>query len=283
MQNESTSVVAPRNDSSSVRRALTVLDALVTPTVEGPGASLVELSVQTGLNKSTLLRLLGPLKDSGLAEQRTDGRYRVGVGAVRLGGAYLSGFDLREAAKPILERLALETGETIHLLVYSQGEMTYIEKIAGPSSIQMASRVGDRVPAYCTASGKVFLAYLPPSNAEEVIAAGMPPRTPNTITDRESLLSELALIRQQGYGVDDIENEPDIRCVSTPVFDHNGDIVAAVSTSGPAARVQGDLVGELALLLRAGADELSQQMGMPQPPRKRTTTTDPTKGIKEFI
>lgn len=253
-----------RNQSSSLRRALSILEALTEPTSDQSGLSLSQLASSIALNKSTLLRLLDPLLESRLAEHGPDGRYRLGVGAVTLGGAYLAGLDLRRQARPILERLARETGETIHLLVYGSGEMTYIEKIAGPSAIQMASRVGDRVPAYCTASGKVFLAHLPESHFDTAVAAGMPARTPNTITTPDALRRDLLAVRERGYGIDDIENEPDIRCVSAPVFDHNGHIVSAISTSGPATSVYGDHLIDLAKIVRHGADELSQRLGAPQ-------------------
>ncbi|MET3922506.1 IclR family transcriptional regulator [Arthrobacter sp. UYEF20] len=266
MQNiEDEALPVKRNDSSSLRKALGILGALTGPTASGHGASLSELSLVLGMNKSTLLRLLEPLRDVQLVEQNRDGRYRLGVMAVTLGGAYLSGLDLREQARPILERLAAKTGETVHLLVYGEGQVTYIEKIAGPSSIQMASRVGDRAPAYCTASGKTFLAYLPFSEFEAVVAAGMPARTPHTITTPTRLLDELEAIREAGYAVDDIENELDIRCVSAPVFDHNGHIVAAISASGPETRIHGTIVAAVARAVRNGADDLSLRLGAPQP------------------
>ncbi len=240
-----------------------MLTALVKPTADQPGASLSELAISAALNKSTLLRILEPLLEAGLVERDEDSRYRLGVATVTLGGAYLAGLDLRRQALPILKRLARETGETVHLLVYNDGDVTYIDKIAGPSSIQMASRVGDRMPAYSTASGKVFLAHLPRAHYDAAVAAGMPARTVNTITSPEALLAELSTILEQGYAVDDIENELDIRCVSAPVFDHNGHITSTISSSGPAIRIHGTRVAELANIVRIGADELSLRLGAP--------------------
>jgi IclR family acetate operon transcriptional repressor len=261
MQNEATAAVSDRNKSSSVRRALGILQSLIEPTSNRRGASLGELAASLDMNKSTLLRLIEPLRDAQLVEQASDGRYRVGVGAVALGGAYLAGLDMRDEARPILEQLARETGETLHLLVYGQGEVSYVEKVDGPSSIQMASRIGDRVPAYCTAAGKVFLAYLPEADFEEAVAAGMPERTPNTITSREALREEVDKTRERGFGIDDIENEPDIRCVSVPVFDSSGQVAAAISISGLAARIDGIRIAELAQMLQRGARGISRRLG----------------------
>ena len=263
MQNALGSVAPPRNKSSSLRRALDILQSLIEPTSNKRGASLSEIAASTAMNKSTLLRLIEPLCDAQLVEHGSDGRYRVGIWSVTLGGAYLAGLDMRYEARRILERLALETGETLHLLLFVQGEVSYIEKITGPSSIQMASRIGDRMPAYCTASGKVFLAYLPEVNFEESVAAGMPARTPNTITSPELLQDELKKTRERGYAIDDMENEIDIRCLSVPVFGRDGQIVSAISISGLAARFDGTRITQLAHIVQRGAEELSRRLGAP--------------------
>jgi DNA-binding IclR family transcriptional regulator len=263
MQNDIDFAESTRNKSTSLRRALGILQSLIEPTKSRRGASLSELAASNDMNKSTLLRLIEPLRDAQLVEQGLDGRYHVGVGAVTLGGAYLSGLDMRDEARPILERLARATGETLHLLVYVRGEVSYIEKVAGPSSIQMASRIGDRMPAYCTASGKVFLAYLPQVQFEATVAAGMPARTPNTITSRELLRQELTRTRERGFAIDNIENEPDIRCISLPVFGRDGQIAAAMSVSAPAERVDGKRIAELVHILADGARQLSTRLGAP--------------------
>lgn len=274
VQNALAPAKSGRNRSSSLRRALGILQSLIEPSSNGRGVSLSELAASMDMNKSTLLRLIEPLRDAQLVEQAPDGRYRVGIGAVTLGGAYLARLDMRGETRPILEQLAVETGETLHLLVYVQGEVSYVEKIDGPSSIQMASRIGDRVPAYCTASGKVFLAYLPDAHFEQAVAKGMPVRTPNTITSRELLREELERTRERGFGIDNIENEPDIRCVSVPVFDNAGQIAAAISISGLASRIHGPRITELAQILQRGAEKLSRRLGapitIPAPPMEET-------------
>jgi DNA-binding IclR family transcriptional regulator len=263
LQNVAREAEAARNKSSSLRRALGILQSLIEPTSTRQGASLSELATSTGMNKSTLLRLIEPLRDAQLVDHGPDGRYRVGVGAVSLGGAYLAGLDMREEARPILEQLARDTGETLHLLIYVEGEVRYVEKIDGPSSIRMASRIGDRMPAYCTASGKVFLAYLPEEHFEAAVAAGMPARTPNTITSSDLLREDLKKTRKRGFAIDDIENELDIRCLSVPVFDRTGQVAAAMSISGLAARIHGARITELANIVQRGAEQLSLRLGAP--------------------
>jgi DNA-binding IclR family transcriptional regulator len=131
----------------------------------------------------------------------------------------------------------------------------------------MHSRIGSRQPAYCTATGKAFLAHATDDVVEKVIAAGLPPRTPDTITSAERLRAELLLIRERGYAIDDVENEQDIRCVAAPVYDHSGAVTTAVSVSGTATRVTRDRVPELGALLTAATRAITESLGGTAPPR----------------
>src|SRR3954465_3287114 len=150
-----------RNRSGSLRRALGILEALVEPSAEGRMLSLSELAKASGLNKATLLRLSEPLQEAGLVGRDGQGDFGLGVGALRLGEAYLAGVDLRGAARPILEELVAESGETAHLVVFDEPYVVYVDKVDSPSTVRMHSRVGGRMPLYCTAAGKAMLAWLP--------------------------------------------------------------------------------------------------------------------------
>ncbi len=250
---------APRNNSSSLRRALSILD-LVARQDGGTGITLTELASGVGVSKSTVLRLLAPLLETSLVQQRSDGGYAIGVGAVTLGSAYLNNLDLRSVAQPVLARLAAESKETVHLLVYNEAQVVYVDKISGSSTIQMASRVGDRADVHSTASGKALLAHLPATEFDRVVAAGLPAHTQRTLVTAEQLAGDLRLVRERGFSLDDVENEEGIRCVAAPVFDHNSAVVAAVSVSGPAERV-GARLDELTELIVSGATLISEQLG----------------------
>ena len=256
---------SPRNNSSSVRRALAILDVLATWN-GGQGATLSDLAAQVDSSKSTILRLLVPLLETSLVLQRRDGSYAIGVGAVSLGSAYLNNLDLRAVAQPVLAQLAAVSMETVHLMVYSDGQVVYVDKISGSSPIQMASRVGDRAAVHSTASGKAILAHLPAEEFDRVVAAGLPRHTPRTLVSADQLAEDLVNIRVRGYSFDDIENEEGIRCIASPVFDHTDAVVAAVSVSGPAERI-GDRMEELARLILSAANKISEQLGA----RKSTT------------
>jgi DNA-binding IclR family transcriptional regulator len=224
------------------------------------GYSLTELATAVEASKSTVLRLLSPLLEARLVEQRSDGSYAIGVGAVTLGSAYLRDLDLRAVAQPVLARLAYDANETAHLVVYSEGQVVYVDKQAGPSPIQMASRVGDRADVHSTGAGKAILAHLPDRDFRRVVASGLPAHTPSTLITSDDLAADLSGVRARGFSVDDVENEHGIRCVAAPVFDHNEKVVAAISLAGPADRIKANL-DDLANLVVAGANEISGHLG----------------------
>jgi DNA-binding IclR family transcriptional regulator len=260
VQNED-AVPAERNRSGSLRRALAILEALIEPSARGSGLSLTELAAATGLNKATLLRLSEPLVETSLVSRDGRGRFALGVGALRLGEAYLAGVDLRGAARPVLEELAAETGETAHLVVFDEPYVVYLDKVDSPSAVRMHSRIGGRMPLYCTAAGKAMLAWLPDEVVERVLALPTPGRTPSTLTSAAAVRKDLQLIRERGWSLDDVENEPEIRCVGAAVFDRSGAVVAACSLSGPDQRITPARARELGPRIRAAADAIGRRLG----------------------
>jgi len=138
-----------------------------------------------------------------------------------------------------------------------------VDKIESPSTVRMHSRIGARQAAHCTGVGKAYLAYAPPDVVRAVVDAGLARRTPRTLTSARALQAELREIRRRGYAVDDMENEPDLRCVAAPVFDHAGTAVGAVSISGPATRVTLRRTRDLGSLAREAAREVSARIGAP--------------------
>ncbi|MGA5699733.1 IclR family transcriptional regulator [Peterkaempfera bronchialis] len=252
---------AARNNSASLRRALAILlhlggdDAV-------RGATLSELASGLSMNKSTLLRLLAPLCEVRLVEQDADtGRYRLGWRTAQLGQTYLERLDLRDTAHDVLEQLTANTGETTYLVIADLPEVVYLDKVDSLQPVRMYSRIGSRQSAHCTGVGKALLAHADADAVNAVIAHGLPQRTPRTHTTEAALRADLAVIRRRGYAVDDIENEPDIRCVAAPVFDHAGAAACAVSVSGPAGRVTAERVPELGALVAAAAEEISRRLG----------------------
>ncbi|MGY0234331.1 IclR family transcriptional regulator [Longispora urticae] len=251
-----------RNQSSSLRRALAVLSHVREHAGVGRGVSLTELAEALDLSKSTVLRLATPLLEASLlARDRDTGAFRLGHGALVLGQAYLSTLDLRAIASEEAHRLMREVRETVHLCVYDAPNVVYIDKVENQTNLRMASRVGSRMPAYCTAVGKAILAWLPDEAMTPVVAAGMPPLTPHTITDPAALRAELVKIRTRGYAVDDRENEQEVRCVAAPIFDHSNMVIAAMSVSGLTSRITPTRARELGATVTAACLRISRGLG----------------------
>lgn len=251
-----------RNQSSSLRRALAVLAYVREHAGSGRGVPLGKLAEALGLNKSTVLRLAGPLLDEHLLDRdRETGWFRLGHGALRLGQAYLSTLDLRGVAVDHLRRLQQEVRETVHLTVWEGPDIVYVDKVENETNVRMASRVGSRAPAYCTASGKAMLAWLPEEAVQQVVAAGMRPVTAWTISDESQLRADLARIRARGYSVDDRENEPEVRCVAAPIFDHTGEVAAALSVSGLTSRMTAARVRTLGSVVAQVGMRISRELG----------------------
>ncbi|WP_328807688.1 IclR family transcriptional regulator [Nonomuraea antri] len=249
--------MSDRNQSASLRRALVVLDHVR----DHSGLTLTQLAEAVGLPKSTVLRLTAPLIDARLLERdRKSGAYRLGHGTLRLGQAYLATLDLRAVAAEESHRLMSEVRETVHLVVYDPPHVVYIDKVENQTNVRMASRIGSRGPMHCTAVGKAILAWQPEDALTEL---DLEPRTKHTIVDLDRLRAELAGIRRRGYSVDDRENEPEVRCVGAPIFNHNDAVIAAISVSGLTSRITATRVRELGPLVAGAAARISRKLGSP--------------------
>jgi len=224
-----------------------------------------DLCKRLDLSQSTVFRLLSTMVDREFIEvNRETGKYKLGISCLKLGSNYLSGNDLRQLSLPYLEKLRDKTEETVHLAVFNEIEVVYIEKLPGlyPIGI-MASRVGSVCPAYCTGVGKTILAFLPKQEISKYFQhIKLEKRTDNTITEISKLISELEEIRNKGYAIDKEENEQNVSCIAAPIFDHKG-IVASISISGPINRIMPKGLLNLSIVkdVVKTASEVSKHMG----------------------
>jgi len=241
-------------------RAVAILNALATARQD---PSLAELSVLLNLHKSTVHRLLMILEGYRIVERDSKtGRYHLGLRLFELGAVAVGTFSIRERARTYLEHLVYEVNETVHLCVLDSGEVLYLDKIEPSRSVRMASRVGRRNPAHCTAVGKAMLAYLPERDVDEILRRFPPQRlTPRTITTPLELKSELSQIRERGYSIDNEEVEEGVRCVAAAVLDHSGKPLAAISVSAPAFRLTLEKVAVVAPSVCRAANALSEESG----------------------
>lgn len=254
--------VPARNASLSVRRALALLDQVARCSRGATGGcTLTELAAALDLDKSTVLRLSGPLLDVDLVHRDATGRYLLGHHTLRLGQDYLQGLDLCSVATPHLARLLERTGSTCHLVVREGMDVVYVAKKENTTVVRMASRIGHRLPLSCTAVGKAILAASSRELTEAVVAAGLRPMTSRTLVDPDALRADVEATRRRGYAVDDGENEPAVRCVAAPVFDHQEQVAGALSVSSLASHTPAARVRELGRIVRSVADAVSVDMG----------------------
>jgi IclR family KDG regulon transcriptional repressor len=184
----------------------------------------------------------------------------LGIRVVELGLGALRGPDLRRAAFPYMQQLVERFDETCDLGVFDRGMVLYVEVVHSKHSLTIAARVGRRLPAYCTASGRVFLAFLPPAVVEPLLSEPLMPCTEKTTTSLSRLREELEATRQRGYATDDEEFEAGIRAVSAPIRDIGGNVIAALSMPGPLNRMPPERTREIADALLEACDAISARV-----------------------
>ena len=217
----------------SITRAISILRCFTDKQELG----LTEISIMVGLHKSTTAGIINTLKDEALLVQNQEnGKLRLGIELFCL--AVNAKMELGELVMPYLDQLLQETEETVNLAVRDGVHIVYIEKKESPHSMRICTSVGKRLPLYCTAIGKAILAFMSEAERETVLnELTFYPFTGKTITDRRTLLEMLDSIRAEGVSYDFEELENGLVCVAAPIFDKNGQPVAAVSVSGPSIRM----------------------------------------------
>jgi len=198
-----------------------------------------ELARHLGLDRSTTYRILLSLEQEGLVEKdEKTGAYSLGLAAFEIGNAYLRQMDLIKVSKPMMDDLALKAQETVHLAVLSDTEIVYVDKVDSPRTLGVMSKIGQRGPVYCTALGKTLLAFQPEDEQSRIIQKiRLTPLTPRTITSKQKLVEELGRIRKQGYALDRREIEEEVECIGAPIRNHLGNVIAALSISGPQRKI----------------------------------------------
>lgn len=220
----------------SVENALNLMEVLAE---EDSELGVSELSRKLGLGKSTTHRLLMTLESRGFIEQnQTTGKYKLGIKIMQISASVMRQFNIIKICKPYLQDLSHLTGEAAHLCLYSNGEIIFVDKINGKNSSKMQSIIGATKPAYTTAAGKALLAELPPLKIEEYLRKTIfKAYTPYTIIEKEKIKEELTIIRKQGYSEDRQECEEGLVCYAAPIKNHFDEVIAAISVSGAASRM----------------------------------------------
>ncbi|WFE20403.1 IclR family transcriptional regulator [Solwaraspora sp. WMMD937] len=257
------SVTDPGRESGTqaLDRALAVLLAFRRDT---PERKVSDVSRELGLHKSTASRLFRALADAGFLQRNEEtGAYRLGVTVFDLGARFLAGLDMHAIARPLLHQLAEEQGESVNLAIRDGLDAISIDLVTGSHSLQLVSRLGRRIPLWCSAAGKTLLIDMDDDQVRELLAdAAWTRLTRRTITDIDVFLADLAGVRERGWALNDEESEDGLRVVGAPVRDRLGAVTASISVSGPIFRLDSQQrVATLAAAAVRTADELSRQLG----------------------
>ncbi|HEY7891330.1 MAG TPA: IclR family transcriptional regulator [Solirubrobacteraceae bacterium] len=250
--------------SQSLERGLAILSCF---SAERPVRGIADLADELGMSRSTTHRYVVTLVALGYLEQDAQRKYRLGLRVTDLGMSALNSMSLREHAHPYLEELRRETNFTVNLAILDGVEVLYVDRVrgsrAGQHKIDFDLHVGSRLPAWCTAMGKLLLAYLP--DEEQRVLVGqmkLARRGPNTIISKKALRAELESVREEGLAIDDEELAPDIQAIAAPVRSSAGEVIAAINLAAAKNMITIDeLVVSLSPHLIATAARISARLG----------------------
>ena len=262
----------PRYNITALQRGLRLLQLFS----ESPGGlTAKQVASRSRLPVSTVHRFLVNLENAAYLNCSRDGIYQLGIACFAIGQAALSQLDLRRVSLPYLEDLNRQTRETIHLTLRHGLLAVYVEKLDSPEQLRIYSRIGAAVPLYCTAVGKVMLAYMSDEERESVLPQlGLKRFTPNTVGNLQELAAELYRVKKNGYACDLEEHELHIRCIAAPVWDHEGKVNASVSITAPMVRMTVTRLRQLAPVIQTAGLQISRALGYPiggcHPPLRKT-------------
>jgi DNA-binding IclR family transcriptional regulator len=220
------------------------------------------LAARLGLAKSTVHRLATTLVEYDILEQnRETGKYRLGIALFELGTLVRRKMDAASGAQVQIHALAEASNETVQLAILDHLSVLYIRVRESRQAVRMSTGLGSRAPAHCTSVGKALLAFQPAEVVQQVIETGLKRYTEHTITEPSALLTELAMVKQKGYAIDDEEIEVGLRCIAAPIRDHTGQVTAAISVAAPVQRMSKKQVQQTIPSVVAAAEAISRRLG----------------------
>ena len=246
-------------DITALQRGLKLLHLFS----ESPrGLTAKQVTALSRLPVSTVHRFLANLVTAGFLNRDAEGMHYLGIACFSIGQAAVGQLDIRRLSLPYLRELNQQTRETIHLTVRHGLSAVYVEKLDSPEPLRIHSRIGAAVPLYCTAVGKVMLAYMPADEQERVLPElNLKRQTPNSVGNLQELKAELYRVRKNGYASDLEENELHIRCVAAPIWDHTGSVQSSLSITAPTVRMPVMRLRQLAPLIQTAGRQISAELG----------------------
>jgi DNA-binding IclR family transcriptional regulator len=243
----------------SLERALDIIEALSS---EPEGLGVTELSQRIGLHKSTAHRLLATLVQRGYVSKTNSGCYHIGLKIIEIASYYINSLELQTESRPYVAQITAELGLTAHIGVLEGDQVVYIERMDVLSGVKLYSQIGLRMHAYCSSLGKCLLSGFNSEQLAKVMTnCSFNKFTPNTISSLDELIAELRVVRKQGFAIDNLEYSLNNRCIAAPIYDYRGEIIAAISASGPPTILHQDRIAEVAAYVCEKAMAISKSMG----------------------
>lgn len=249
--------------SQSVRAVERALDILLCFTPDNPTRSLTQIAEQAGMHKSTVLRLLTSLENKHfVSRDKATAMYQLGFRFIELASIMLRNIDIQQWAQPYLQRLSTESGETVDLAVLDGNQVVYLKVVESTQRVKIAAAVGERLPVFCTATGKAFLAYLPEEQMCAILERELTPFTENTLACVSDLYADLRATRERGFAISEQEYEKDINAVAAPILNADGCPVAVVAIVGPSFRLTRERMLVLGHSIRATTAAIADEVGL---------------------
>ena len=254
--------------SESIRAVDRALDVLLCFTRQAPELYMTQIAEQIGVHKSTVHRLLGTLEKRRFVERDpVTGAYRLGVRLLQMAYLTLEQNDLRRTAAPFLRRLWEQHKETIHLSVLDDVDVVFLDVIESQQRVKLAAAIGQRLPAFATASGKAILARMPDESVRHILKRGMPRYTQRTLDSPKAFFADLGRVREWGFALDEQELEEGISAVAAPILDPTGQPIAAVAIAGPAYRLARERLLEIGPSILTTVRDIAQEIEMAAHPQ----------------
>ena len=249
--------------SQSVRSVDRALEILLCFSREEPARSLTQIAEAIHMSKTTVHRLLATLENKRfITRDNATGLYRLGLRFIEMASLVLQDVELHRWVLPYLQRLADEYGETVDLSILDGSHVIYLEVIESPQRVKLAAAVGQRLPAFFTASGKALLAFLPEENAKEIISANLAEASDHGRASIRELMEDLRETAERGYAISEQEYEDQINAVAAPIFDKDKNPIASIAIVGPSFRLSKDRLPALGESLREMTRVISNEVGL---------------------
>lgn len=252
--------------SESIRAVERALDVLSCFSSQTPELSMTQIAEKIGIHKSTVHRLLATLENRRFVDRDpATGLYRAGIRLLQLAYLTLEHNDLRQLAAPFLSKLREQFLETIDLGVLDGTEIVFIDVFESPLRVKLAAAIGQRLPAFSTASGKAIFAFMPEEAVQQLLKRGISQYTDYTLQTEQAILESLRQTRALGFSLAEQEYEEGINALAAPIFSPRGNPIASTSVAGPAFRLTRERMLEIGPTLVATTQAISQELKLADP------------------